>query len=483
MQAHLSGAACRMLERIREFDACFEEAGGGLGFRSSAHWLSWRLGIGLGTARDQIRVARALEKLPAIAAAMERGALSYSKVRAASRIATPENEKRILEFALEATASDLERLVQVWRRTDRVDRVRSDHSLETEGERDARRRERRELSIRVDLDGSYVVTGRLEPEVGALLRRAVEAASQALYRSKEGDLPETPRTSRGQRWADAIGLVARVALQGGEAAVNGEGDLADGEDGPAEAEGDPARGERPNGSVPALARTLRTLGRGDRFQVVVHVDAEVLGGAPARAGEAPLGTGARYGDGRCWLGEERVGVSAETARRLSCDAARLLMTHDADGSVLDVGRRSRVVTAPIRRALEYRDGGCRFPGCGLRICEPHHIHQWAHGGETRLDNLVLLCPRHHRAVHEEGWGVRMESGRRPRFFAPDGREVSPAPSLPPALPEAVGGLLRTQCVPGAPTEVWCTPAPAPAAAAPGWRPPMELSQALSSLRD
>jgi hypothetical protein len=100
--------------------------------------------------------------------------------------------------------------------------------------------------------------------------------------------------------------------------------------------------------------------------------------------------------------------------------------------VLDVGRKTRTVPPAIRRALDYRDGGCRFPGCGNRFCDAHHIKHWADGGETRLDNLVLLCRRHHRAVHEEGFGVEMV-GVGVRFNWPDGRSfphVPPAPSLP-----------------------------------------------------
>ena len=83
------------------------------------------------------------------------------------------------------------------------------------------------------------------------------------------------------------------------------------------------------------------------------------------------------------------------------------MTHGSDGSVLDVGRKTRTVPPAIRRALDHRGGGCRFPGCGLRFCDAHHIKHWADGGETRLDQLVLLCRRHHRAVHEEGFRVEM----------------------------------------------------------------------------
>jgi len=100
----------------------------------------------------------------------------------------------------------------------------------------------------------------------------------------------------------------------------------------------------------------------------------------------------------------------ETSRRLSCDAGLVVMTHDPAGGVLDVGRRTRTVPANIRRALEARDKGCRFPGCECRYTEAHHIQHWSQGGETKLDNLLLLCSRHHRALHEGGFQVRRIDG-------------------------------------------------------------------------
>jgi hypothetical protein len=106
------------------------------------------------------------------------------------------------------------------------------------------------------------------------------------------------------------------------------------------------------------------------------------------------------------------------------------MHHDAEGALLDVGRRTRTVPPALRRALEHRDRGCRFPGCGLRLCDGHHVRHWADGGETKLRNLVLLCRRHHRAVHEEGFRVELMAGGEARFYRPDGRAVPEAPPQP-----------------------------------------------------
>ena len=123
-------------------------------------------------------------------------------------------------------------------------------------------------------------------------------------------------------------------------------------------------------------------------------------------------------------------VSAETARRLACDAAKVEMRHGPDGEILDVGRRKRTISPALRRALAARDGRCRFPGCQNRRCDAHHIEHWADGGETALDNLVLLCRRHHRAVHEEGFRITLDAAGDVHFTRPDGRPFPAAPPPP-----------------------------------------------------
>jgi hypothetical protein len=133
-------------------------------------------------------------------------------------------------------------------------------------------------------------------------------------------------------------------------------------------------------------------------------------------------------------------ISAETSRRLACDASHVIMTHDTDGTVLDVGRRSRTVPPAIRRALEHRDRGCRFPGCGLRYCDIHHIQHWADGGATRLENVIQVCRTHHRAVHEEGFRVVFEEDGEVRFYRPDGQRIPDAPAAP-RLPADPGAAL------------------------------------------
>jgi hypothetical protein len=373
LAARIQAATYELLVMIRQFD---EQEGWGEGFKSCAHWLNWRTGLAMGAAREKVRVARALARLPKLSGAMSRGALSYSKARALTRIATPETEVELAEFARCATAAHVETLVRAWRRVDRI----------AEAEDDRRRHASRHLDTWTDEDGMLVVRGRLSPEVGAVVQRALEAASDRLnheaddaHRTAVGDpRPEDQESpSPGQRRADALGLIAEAAL-----AADLDGGTA-----------------------------------GDRYQVVVHVDERVLEVDPG-AGQSAL----EAADG--------MHVPAETCRRIACDAATVVMRHDGDGTVLDVGRKTRTIPPAIRRALTARDRRCRFPGCDCRHCDAHHVRHWADGGGTRLDNLVLLCRRHHRAVHEEGFAVELDDDGGARFFRPDGRLLPEAPAAP-----------------------------------------------------
>jgi len=371
LSAHLEAATGRFLDLVREFDA---RRGWGNGFRSCADWLSWRVGLDLGAARERVRVARALGTLPLMAGALSRGELSYAKVRALTRVATPETEVRLLNVGRAGTASHVERIVRGWRRVDR----------HAEARESARQHARRGLHIYHDEDGTVVIRGRLTPEVGALLVKALEAAGETLYqrRRKEEAVPrfadQAPDPpSLAQQRADALELVAEAALHQGL---------------------DPGH--------PA-----------EHYQVVVHVDAPVLSD-PDQPGQSVLETGTN--------------VPAETSQRLACDATRVVMKHDADERITEVGARTRTIPPALRRALQHRDRGCRFPGCGVAFGQGHHLRHWARGGPTTLSNLALLCRRHHRAVHEEGYRVEREPDGTLQFRRPDGRpfpDVPPAPAL------------------------------------------------------
>jgi hypothetical protein len=382
LAAQISAATYELLAMLHDFDA---RGGWNTGFRSCAHWLCWRVGLDPGAAREKVRVARALGALPLLSAAMRRGEISYSKVRALTRIATPAIEEELLRFGRAGTAAHVERLVRGMRLVDRL----------AAGVDERRRHAARYLRAYTDEDGMVVVTGRLAPEAGAALLRALEAGVEALYGPRRGQpsgaAPEAAEdASAEQRRADALGLVAESALASG----------------------------------------LDPGSRGDRYQVVVHVDAEVLG-AGDEGGEG----------GSSWLADGNR-VSAETSCRLACDSARVVMRHAGDGRVLDVGRRTRAISPGLRRALEHRDGGCRFPGCGRKWCDAHHVEPWAAGGATSLANTLLLCRRHHRAVHEEGFSMELLPNGEARFYRPDGRPLPEAPALPVAAREPVTALVE-----------------------------------------
>jgi len=173
LSAHLEAATARLLDLIREFDA---REGWNIGFRSCAAWLSWRVGLDLGAARERVRVARALGTLPLLAQALARGELSYAKVRALTRVATPETEERLLAVGRAGTADHVERIVRGWRRVDR----------KAEAAETARRHASRALHVYQDEDGMVILRGRLAPEVGALLVQALAAAREALYQQARG---------------------------------------------------------------------------------------------------------------------------------------------------------------------------------------------------------------------------------------------------------------------------------------------------------
>ena len=133
-------------------------------------------------------------------------------------------------------------------------------------------------------------------------------------------------------------------------------------------------------------------------------------------------------------------VSAGTSRRLACDASRVVMQHARDGRVVEVAARTRTIPPALRRALQHRDHGCRFPGCHGRFGQGHHIRHWAQGGPTTLSNLVVLCRRHHRAVHEEGYQVEREPGGQLCFRRPDGELVPEVPRSSQVPADPVGVL-------------------------------------------
>jgi hypothetical protein len=180
LSAHIDAATARLLDLIREFDA---RKGWNTGFPSCAAWLSWRVGLDIGAARERVRVAHALETLPRVAEALARGELSYAKVRAITRVATPDTEERLLAVARAGTAAHVEQIVRGWRRVDRHAETRES----------AHQHASRALHVYQDDDGMMVLRGRLAPDVGALLLRALAAARERLYQQARTDEAPAPR--------------------------------------------------------------------------------------------------------------------------------------------------------------------------------------------------------------------------------------------------------------------------------------------------
>lgn len=360
LAAHINAATFQLLELVCAYDE--QEGWARHGLASCAHWLQWQCGTNLGAAREKVRVARALPALPQISAAFREGRVSYSKVRAMTRVATPRNEAFLLNIALHGTAAHVETVVRNYRRHQRQEALQEEN----------RRHEERELSWYVDTDGMWVVSGRFTPEQGALIEQALQAALEQQFAEQAAapaDVSAETREPVAARRADALERLADTYLGGQHGARSG----------------------------------------GDSYLVHIHTDLDTLqaDGASATAECADCGS-----------------VSAETSRRMACDASVVDWRVVGGGERLDVGRKSRTIPPAIRRALQHRDGGCRFPGCSCRrFVDAHHIVHWADGGETCLDNLVLLCRRHHRLVHEGGFGVRMGEDGAVQFSYPDGRRL------------------------------------------------------------
>jgi hypothetical protein len=353
----------RMLVLVREFDERFGWAKWGCA--SCAEWLAWRCGISPGAAREKVRTANALRELPAISAAFADGTLSYSKVRALTRVAASHDEDLLLAYALDASAAQVE------------DRCRQIRNAQPDSVHAARHVwERRSLVLFRDRARNCVrIVIELPAEEGELVGRAVDSAVAA----GEAALGAEFASERsGESWkaqqADAFVAIMKTYL----GASGGAGGGADG-------------GATRERSVPAA----------DHYQVVVHVDEKALRGEAGRS-DLPV----------------------ETVRRLACDGSVVTIVEDEHGTPLDVGRKQRTVSTALRRALHSRDRGCTFPGCGrAHYVDAHHIRHWADGGDTSLDNTTLLCTHHHKLLHEGGFKIHRDEGGGINFRRPDGRVI------------------------------------------------------------
>jgi hypothetical protein len=366
LAAHLNAATARWLELVWRF----REEGGAAG-DDFARWLAFRCGIATREAHEFLRVAEALEELPAIRAAFARGELTFSKVRSLTRVATAASEEGLLELAEALSASQLERALRAFRRL-QAEEAREAHELEY-------------VDYYFAEDGSLFLRARLAAEEGTLLVRALEAARERVR--------ERRRAEQAQGGAEPGPEQAARAFE-------------------------PPRSARVEALVElaqaALASPEERSPEGARL--LVHVDALALAGD---------------GSGRSELEQGPV-IPPETARRLGCDAETVALL-ERDGLPLSVGRARRTVPPRLRRALEARDRNCcRFPGCERRrLLDAHHRRHWARGGETSLENLVLLCFHHHRLVHEGGYTIEDDGAGGLRFRNRHGVLCPSVPRSPP----------------------------------------------------
>jgi hypothetical protein len=344
--ARVNKATHQMIHDMVELDdrGGWAEAGAS----SMVSWCSWRIGMSRSAAYEHLRVGRALADLPEIDRAMAEGLLSYSKVRALTRVARPENQEVMLNIGRAASAAQLERICRGVRRIEA-------------GARDGAPEAERWVSSRPAADGNVEIVMRLRPEEAAMVMKAIESSAEG------GDK------------ADGAVAMAESVLRGGS------------ERSPAE--------------------------------IVVHIDADTL-------------------EGSTELGD---GLPVETCKRLLCDAGVVPML-ESGGRIIDAGRKSRLVSSALKRALVSRDGGCRFPGCDHRLVDAHHIEHWVHGGETVQENLLLLmpppsCGGARGRLHHRGRSVRWVV-----FRDGSGEVIDPAPPLPspgPSEPAEPWSLVAT----------------------------------------
>jgi 5-methylcytosine-specific restriction endonuclease McrA len=442
LAAHLAAGTCRFLQLVAEFDA--REGWAAWDLPSCAAWLAWKCQVAPGTAREQVRVARALAGLPHITAQFAAGRMSYAKVRALTRIATAATEADLAQIAGPMTAAQCERFAAAHRKASDAAELAS--------------RAARRVRVHVGEDGSVTISAKLPAADGAVVLQALRAAAgdcEHPHRPHHDTAEDTGPAQDSGPAEDARKQTATCRASLADALVQVAGAY--------------------------LTGKIAAAGNPDIYQVIVHVGPEALttvpdrsdpatgqpgvsaetperapaatpapGHPPAQPPPGPAGVSAETPAGppargvaspacrfpthpahpqRCHL-DDGPAISPAAAQALACHATVSWMLHDHDGTLLDVGRRHRRATPALRRAVRERDKGrCQFPGCNSRRTDIHHIVAWAKGGKTRLRDLVLLCEAHHVIVHALGYLITPAHGAF-AFTRPDGQPVPSAPALP-----------------------------------------------------
>lgn len=402
--AEIAAATCRWLEHLAELvvRGVWADAGAS----TPAAWASWALGMAPSTAREHVRVALRLRECPLVRDRFAAGRLSYSKVRAITRVATPETEQLLLAWSDAAPAHILERIIADARRQQRAGSEPDE-------------RDDLGLTRRWREDGTYELILRVDAGTGVAVEQHLDRLDELATADHDGEHDD-----------DTHALATADDDQADSAAeVPGAGRL-------------PRAHREADLVVGAIAAAVEAgpddTSGADRHLVVLHTTAaELLAAAPDDAASAEAPSCARTGLVRDGRGRVR-SMSARTLWRLAC-SARLTLAVDHDGHPADLGRAQRAPDARLRRLLLARDRTCRFPGCGAtRYLHAHHVQFWSDDGPTDLDNLVLLCNSHHRIVHQQHWELRPVGPGRWTFHAPGTGRARPwAQQLPGASAEAL----------------------------------------------
>ncbi len=328
--------------------------------KSCAHWLNWRCGVSMRTAREHVRVARSLERLPLIRSTFIEGTISYSKVRAITRVVIPENEDYLVQLCLDGTASQVERVCAGMAKTDRDEDQDAKDAVDNQN-----------ISMKNNGDGTTTFTITVPVARAKQVHEAIAQRSDVVIADNKADGETNIDT------IERLGGLGRIRAETACALLDATIDIVE---------------------MPPT-------------EMLLVVDEDVVRDETREAGDDA---------GECAFDHER--VPPLVAKRLACDARLQLAVQDACGDALGIGRASRVVPRRVRRAMGRRDKGmCRFPGCdATRRLHAHHVIHWLDGGPTELNNLVSLCHFHHHSVHEGGWDMVSDGPGEFRFIDPTG---------------------------------------------------------------
>lgn len=427
--AEIAAATCRWLGYVAEFVVRGDWAA--QGHRTPAAWLSWAVGMAPSTAREHLRVALRLRELPQVRQRFAAGRISYSKVRAITRVATTATEQLLLRWADAAPAHVLERIIADARRLQQTTSDVDEDIVESVT-----------VTRRWRADGTYELILRADAATGlqvdAHLDRLLELDTpdeDAPTTSDTGSEPAPcggpvvlPQPSRQQREAELLLGALATAVRTAPADTSG----AD-------------RHTVVLHTTPAellhawdltdTTNTTNTTGTDDDGPDTSRTASAEAPHRRERAASAEAPDATRPVLARDGRGRPRA-MSARQLRRWACTAGLTLAVDDDRGHPADLGRTRRLPDARLRRLLQARDRTCRFPACGAgQYLHAHHVVHWTDGGPTDLGNLVLLCGFHHRLVHSDSWRLQPDGPGRWTFHH-DQHQQPWARPLPGASAEA-----------------------------------------------